>query len=88
MAHLNVRVSEADLHNLTVLQQYWGTDRSETARKALALAAETTQHHKPLPKEELLKSSQIVGAITDEDSPRVGYKNRLKEKMQKKHGRS
>jgi len=86
MSHLNLRTSNQDENNLSMLINAWQLDRSEATRKALALAASMVKDKCSSSKEELIKNSKFIGSETSSEFSSTNYKHVLKQSLRKKHG--
>ncbi len=84
-SHLNLRTSEQDEQNILLLTTRWQIDRSDAARKALALAASMLKEQQIGSKKELLEHSQFIGSEKASEFTSCNYKKNLKKSLKKKY---
>ncbi len=84
MSHLSIRITQEDEQNISFLQGIWGLGRSESARKALAVAAVLEEERVSMDKREILATSQFVGSCTEPLSS-ANYKQKIRAVLKKKH---
>ncbi|MCE5316791.1 MAG: hypothetical protein LLG04_05445 [Parachlamydia sp.] len=90
MSHLNIRMRPEDEYHLQFLGRAWNLDRSEIARKALAIAASQVKQETALTKKEIIETSNFIGLLDERDTEplRLNYKRKIKESLRKKYERS
>lgn len=85
MSHLSIRTNREDEVHIACLQGIWGLDRSESARKALALAASFVENTKPKDKSEILATSKFIGSCKETTISSTNYKKKIRSKLKKKY---
>lgn len=86
MSHLSLRTYPEDEFHLQFLEQTLGLDRSQAMRTALSLAVEYV-NERQTDKLKILEESEFVGADHSRKIKRIGFKQQLRAKLEKKkHG--
>lgn len=85
MAHITVRVGPDDEKNLRKLRRVWKVNQSEATRMALETAVAIIE--KKTSKKQLLAKSGFIGSLKSTPALRTRYKKKVKDSIQKKHGR-